>query len=179
VFLVVQRMQSKLELRRCGDPDDQHLKQNLRRHVADLQVQARVQNTRWKQARTKTHEESTRSYNCVRCMRTGHTGCLCVHRRRSTDVSGDALDRCTGLGFERLQSELEAARKHRIPMCTLDVYNGHLCIHRIRIQYSNGRQRLANVAASDMSCVYVEAAVQPPTASFSMGAINITHMHSA
>jgi hypothetical protein len=162
-------MQSKLELRRCGDPDDQHLKQNLRRHVADLQVQARVQDTRWKQARTKTHEESTRSYNCVRCMRTGHTGCLCVHRRRSTNVSGDALDRCTGLGFER-----GCKVSWRRPEST-----GYLCVHRIRIQYSNGRQRLANVAASDMSCVYVEAAVQPPTTSFSTGAINITHMHSA
>jgi hypothetical protein len=60
--------------------DDQHLKYNIRRHVKDPQVQVRVQDTRCKETRTMTCEESTCSCNCsighVRCMRRGHTGRL-------------------------------------------------------------------------------------------------------
>ena len=45
---IVQTTQSGLGLKQRGDTDVQHLKQDIRRHVEDLQEQARVQDTRGK-----------------------------------------------------------------------------------------------------------------------------------
>jgi hypothetical protein len=51
VFLdIVQRVQKWLGFRQSGDPNDRHLKQDIRRIVEDLQDHARVQGTRWNQA---------------------------------------------------------------------------------------------------------------------------------
>ena len=44
-------MQSGLGLRQSGDLDEQHLKQEIGRHVEDVQVHVRVQDTRSKKPR--------------------------------------------------------------------------------------------------------------------------------
>jgi len=43
-------MQGGFRLRQSADPDDQHLKQDIRRLVEDLQDILKVQDTRWNQA---------------------------------------------------------------------------------------------------------------------------------
>jgi hypothetical protein len=60
VFLdIVQRVPRWLGLRQSGDLDDQHVKQDIRRIVEDLQDHVRVQGTRWNQTRREDHEETS------------------------------------------------------------------------------------------------------------------------
>ena len=54
---IVQRMQSGLGRRRSDDPNDQDLKQDLRRCVEDLQRQAKSK-TQEVEARTRRHKQS-------------------------------------------------------------------------------------------------------------------------
>ena len=54
---IVQRMQSGLGRRRCDDPNDQDLKQDLRRCVEDLQRQAKSK-TQEVEAWTRRHKQS-------------------------------------------------------------------------------------------------------------------------
>jgi hypothetical protein len=59
VFLdIVQRVQKWLRLRQSGDPNDQHLKQDIRSNVEDLKDQQKSKTRRWNQAGDEDFEES-------------------------------------------------------------------------------------------------------------------------
>ena len=95
---IVQMTQSGLGLRQRGDTDVQHLKQNIRRHVEDLQEQARVQDTREKKPGRRLVKKqrqlqlqhrtcpvqaigARRTVKCARSTVTGvHQTCPVMHR---------------------------------------------------------------------------------------------------
>jgi len=95
---IVQTTQSGLRLRQHGDTDVQRLKQDIRRHVEDLQEQARVQDTREKKPGRRLVKKqrqlqlqhrtcpvqaigARRTVKCARSTVTGvHQTCLVMHR---------------------------------------------------------------------------------------------------
>jgi hypothetical protein len=93
-------VQRWLGFRRCCDLDDQYLKQDIIRHVKDIEAQAKSKPQVWNRAIRKDHEENAREED-------------------SMNIEPYLQDRCQTISVESLMGHADS--RHRYPRA-MDCY---------------------------------------------------------